>query len=314
MNIGLLTSGGDSPGMNPCLARLVVEASSKGHRTFGYKRGFYGVVEDDYSELRPLDVQSWYKLGGTMLKTSRMPDLTEEARQREIIAHLEDDDIDSLVVLGGDGSFRAAMDLNILHSKLNIVGIPCTIDNNIYGSDYTLGHDTAINKLTTYIDDISDTGMSMPGRVFFVETLGGWDDFLPHSAVLMGMADFSVLVERPLTDDQICERVEQCIIEKNRDYVLVTFAEAPGRMRGAAEAVHDKLGVSVKCNMLGFQQRGGVPSAADRMHASFFAAHAMNALLNDIKGKYVVYSGGGYGYMDLEKAREKKIFDHYNVL
>jgi 6-phosphofructokinase 1 len=313
MNIGLLTSGGDAPGMNPCLARLVMGAAERGHRTIGYRRGFRGVLEGDFIELSPIDVQGWHKLGGSVLKTSRVAELKEENCQRKIIARLDEDGVDALTVLGGDGSFRAAMDLDRLNPKLNIVGIPCTIDNNIFGSQYTLGHDTAINKLVTYIDDISDTGISMPGRVFFVETLGGWEDYLPHSAVLMGMADFSVLVERPMTNDQICGKVEACLREKKRDYVLATFAEAPGLMLKAAEAVRERLGVSVKCNMIGFQQRGGIPSAVDRLHAGRFAVCTLNAMENKIRGKYLVFSEGGYDYMDLASAKRKKVFDYTDV-
>jgi 6-phosphofructokinase 1 len=308
MKIGLLTSGGDSPGMNPCLAELVRLASAEGHTAIGYKRAFFGALEHDFTELRPIDTQSWYKLGGTVLKTARMQELKEVSRRKEIVKRVAEDGVGALIILGGDGSFRAALELEELAPAFNIVGIPCTIDNNIYGSDYTLGYDTALNKLVTYIDDISDTGISLPGRVFFVETLGGWDDFIPHSPVQMGMADFSVLAGYPMTDEEICDRVRECIARRRRDYVVVTFAEGPSRMLGAAEAVRKSLGVSVKCNMIGFQQRGGAPTATDRLRASGFARAALDAAVRNIRGKYVVYREGEYKYEDLSSAKLKKVF------
>jgi 6-phosphofructokinase 1 len=319
MNIGVITSGGDSPGMNPCLAQIVKNAAAKGHRVFGYRRGFPGVRDNDYAELTVKDTGGWYKLGGTVLKTGRMPELKEEAWQHRLIEQLVKNNIEAFLVLGGDGSFRGALDLHKLNNKLNIVGIPCTIDNNIYGSEYTLGFDTAINKQMAYIDDISDTGISLPGRIFFVETLGAWDSYLTHSSVLMGMADFGVLVERPITDDEILEKIKIIRNSGDKDYILVTFSEgtpenAIHRMLGTAEYVRKELGVSVKCNVLGYQQRGGVPTALERLHAAGFAKYAVEAADRKIMNKYVAYSKGQYVYIDLVNAGKKKSFSDYEEL
>ena len=214
-------------------------------------------------------------------------------------------------MIGGDGSFRGAFDLWTADKSLQIIGIPGTIDNNIFGSDYTLGHDTALNKLIAYIDDISDTGMSLPGRVFFVETLGAQDSYLPQSAVLMGMSDFSVLYEPRTTNDEIVQKVLEYRHLARRDYVLATFAEGAAQMFEAAEYVRNKLQLNVKCNLIGFQQRGGVPSAADRMHAAAFALHALNALEKGDGGKYLVHSQHTYKFIDLACAKQKKLFDNY---
>jgi 6-phosphofructokinase 1 len=299
MNIGVITSGGDSPGMNPCVARIVSRAVESGHRVLGFRRAFRGILERDSVELRPIDVEGWYKLGGTMLKTSRLPELTEKAVQQRVLDVLHESSIDALIVIGGDGSFRSAMELYALDSGINIVGIPGTIDNNIYGSQYTLGHDTALNKLVAYIDDISDTAMSLPGRVFFVETLGAFESYLPHSSVIMGMADFSVLYDPRTSNEEIAKKVAAFRKKGNRSYVLATFAEGANQMFTAAEYVRQKLNVNVKCNLIGFQQRGGVPSALDRMHAAGFANHALDAIEQGIHGKYVVYTNGSYSYRPL---------------
>jgi 6-phosphofructokinase 1 len=224
---------------------------------------------------------------------------------------LEEQKIGALIVIGGDGSFRGALDLSRHNPLLNVIGIPGTIDNNIFGSQYTLGHDTALNKLVNYIDDISDTAMSLPGRVFFVETLGAFESYFPKAAELMGMADFCVLYDPRTSNEEILHKVAEYRKRAQRSYVLAAFAEETKQMFEAAELVREKLKVNVKCNLLGFQQRGGVPSARDRLHASGFAGHALAAIEKGLFKKYVVYANGVYGYRDLEDARQKKIFDNY---
>ncbi len=313
MNIAVITSGGDSPGMNPCLAQIVKNAQSKGHKVYGYKRGFLGIRDNDYVELDLKDVQGWYKLGGTVLQAGRFPELKEIRWQKKLVENLKENHINALIVIGGDGSFNGALKLHEIDSSINIIGIPGTIDNNIYGSDYTLGFDTAVNKLVTYIDDISDTGLSMPGRVFFVETLGAWDGYLTHSPVLMGMADFSVLVEKPITDEAICSRVEKLIKDSSKDYVLVTFAEGTYRMFDTAKYVQETLNVTVKCNLIGYQQRGGVPTAIERIHAAGFAKYAVEAVEKSLMNRYIVFKDGKYDYMDIDLASNKKKFDLFEL-
>lgn len=305
--------------MNPCLAQIVKNAAEKGHRVFGYRRGFLGVRDNDYVELHVKDVGGWYKLGGTVLKTGRMVELTETVWQKKLIEQLEKNSIEAFLVLGGDGSFRGALALHNMNSALNIVGIPSTIDNNIYGTEYTLGFDTAINKQMAYIDDISDTGLSLPGRIFFVETLGAWDSYLPNSSVLMGMADFAVLTERPMTDEEILSRIKKLLAAGNNDYIMVIFAEGTPensihRMLATADYVRKALNANVKCNVLGYQQRGGVPTALERLHAAGFAKYAVLAADKRIMNKYVAYRKGEYVYIDLANADKKKNFGDYEPL
>ncbi|MDR2094467.1 MAG: 6-phosphofructokinase [Treponema sp.] len=311
MNIAVITSGGDSPGMNPCVARIVTEASAKGHHVFGYRCGYRGILEKDFIALAPADVENWYKLGGTMLKTGRFPSLVEEAVQERLVLNLKEQKIEALIVIGGDGSFRGALALSRHDPRLNVVGIPGTIDNNVFGSQYTLGHDTALNKLVNYIDDISDTAMSLPGRVFFVETLGAFESYFPKAAVLMGMADFCVLYAPRTTNEEIVQKVAAFREGAERSYVLAVFAEESKQMFEAADLTGEKLKIKVRCNLLGFQQRGGVPTACDRMHAAGFARYALAAIEGGLFRKYTVYSNGVYGYRDLDDARQKKVFDNY---
>jgi 6-phosphofructokinase 1 len=297
--------------MNACVARLVTLGAERGHEVTGFRGGYPGILAGDSVELRPAGTQGWYKLGGSVLKTGRLPSLVEEATQVALVERLRGCKIDALVIIGGDGSFRGALDLSARTSEVKFIGIPGTIDNNIYGSDYTLGHDTALNKLVSYIDDISDTGMALPGRVFFVETLGAFDSYLPQSAVLMGMADFSVLYEPKTSNEEIAQKVLEFRKLVRRDYVLATFAEGAQQMFDAADYVRQTLGLNVKCNLLGFAQRGGVPTACDRLHASAFALNAILALEAGAAGKYIVYKQGAYALLDFSFAAQKKQFDNY---
>lgn len=311
MKIGIITSGGDSPGMNPCIAGVVKNALAFGHEVYAFEHGYMGIQDNKIRPLRLNDVHGIYKMGGTVIKTGRLPELKERYVQQQLVEVLRSNGINALIVLGGDGSFRGAEDLHQQDPSISYIGIPCTIDNNIYKSEYTLGFDTALNKQMVYIDDIMDTALALPGRVFFVETLGAWDGYLAMSSTLMGMADYSVLVEREVTDEQIANIVEEELAKKQ--FSLITFAEGTYRMFDTAEYVRSKLGCSIKCNLLGYQQRGGVPTATDRLHAAAFAKYAVKAVHEGISNKYIAYQGGKYVYIELEEAVNKKVFDWYEL-
>jgi len=311
MKIGIITSGGDSPGMNPCIAGLVKNALAFGYEVCAFEYGFVGIRENRIRKLGLEDVHGIYKMGGTILKTARLPELKKREVQQELIDVLHGNGINALIVLGGDGSFKGAEVLYSLDSSINYICVPCTIDNNIYKSEYTLGFDTALNKQMEYIDDIMDTALSLPDRVFFVETLGAWDGYLAMSSTLMGMADYSVLVEREVSDDEIADIVQAALAKKR--FSLITFAEGTYRMFDTAEYVRKKLNCSIKCNLLGYQQRGGSPTATERLHAAAFAKYALKAVHEGIKNKYIAYQGGKYVYIDLKEAVNKKVFNWYEL-
>lgn len=311
MKIGIITSGGDSPGMNPCIAEIVKNAQSLGHEAYGFEYGFSGIRGNKIRPLGIRDIQGICKMGGTILRTSRLPELTRRDVQKELAAALGSNQIDALIVLGGDGSLKGADALSRIAPAINFIGIPCTIDNNIYKSEYTLGFDTAINKQAAYIDDILDTAISLPGRAFFVETLGASDGYLAMSSYHMGMADLSVLTERAVTDEEIACAVERAI--RRHGFAVVVFAEGTCRIFDTAKYVREKLGVAVKCNLIGYQQRGGSPTALERLHAAAFAKYAVRAAHQPIQNKYVVYSGGKYDYADLAEAGNSKTFNWYDL-
>ena len=307
MNIGILTSGGDSPGMNPCIANLVRKGTEAGHRVYAFEGGYLGIYNKKYRQMGLADINGLHKLGGTVIKSGRMPELKDKTHElQNILAEL---DIGALVVLGGDGTLRGANALS-KPGGVNIIGIPCTIDNNIHGSDYTLGHDTAMNKLVTYIDDITDTALSMGRRIFLVETLGGADGYFAWYSYQMGIADIALIMEQPMKDDEVVDRINSVFTVK--DYAIITVAEYMYGMAKIAEHIEKTTGITPKCNYIGYQQRGGSPTAADRIHAAAFAGLAIDAIRDSISNKYVAYKDGRYVYLDFTEAEKEKRFDITN--
>lgn len=308
MNIAVLTSGGDSPGMNPCIAKLVLEGEKRGHNVYGYMGGYPGILSCKANRLHSRDIYGLFRLGGSILKSGRLPELTQREVQRAVIERLTNDKIDALIVLGGDGSLRGAKDLGEMGTGINFIGIPCTIDNNIYGSDYTLGHDTALNRLVQYIDDITDTALSMGKRIFLVETLGGPDGYFARSMVDIGICDFAVTREHPLTDDEVADRIADIFSENNKDFVIVAVAEHTFPSDSLLEAIRNRLHIEPKINMIAYQMRGGRPTAFERLHAASFALCALHAIESGVHNKYVVYVDGRYKLEDLSLAGNAKPF------
>lgn len=315
MKLGIITSGGDAPGMNPCLAQIVREGQKRGHEIIGFEGGFRGIAEDKYRRLLSEEVALWYQRGGTCIKTGRFPELEKETVQKKIAKQLAAHGIEGLMVLGGDGSFKGALAVHRMLPELNMIGIPCTIDNNVYGSDYTLGFDTALNTQTTYMDGLMDTGESLDGRVFFIETLGAYDGYLAQSTYLMGMAEFAVLDEVPMKEEEIIQRVLQAREEKKSGSIYVMFSESDGKHRclRIADVIRDRYNVNIKCSILGFSQRGNAPTARDRLMASGFADRAIRAMETGVKNQYIVYRKGEFQYMDLSNASKKKVFDWHHI-
>lgn len=307
MNIAIISSGGDSPGMNPCIADLVLLANQHGHRTWYFTGGYPGIRDELLHPLAPCDVRGWHKMGGTNIRSGRLPELRTEAMQRRLVAVLRKYQIDALVILGGDGSFQGAKALSAMDGETNYIGIPCTIDNDIAGSDYSLGFDTALNKLSCYIGDITDTAISMYPRVFLVETLGGKDSYFARAAVEMGISDFSMLHGQPVDVDQLCEQIKSMIQQGHMRYALGTVAEEYPGLFDIIEEMKQKLQMPVRYNNVSYQQRGGIPTALELMHAAGFARYALHAAEAGIRDQYVVSQNGTYGYCDFAAATHKKL-------
>jgi len=308
MNIAILTSGGDSSGMNPCIAKLTLESEKRGYNVFGYIGGYSGILANTPKQIFSRDVYKIFKLGGTILKSGRMPELASIVTRNEVIKKLKSDKIDALIVLGGDGSFHGANAICKMDPGINIIGIPCTIDNNIYGSDYSIGHDTAMGRLVSYIDDITDTALSMGERIFIIETLGGPNDYFTQSMVDIGLCDFAITREHPMSDGAVVNIISQIISTGDKEFVIFAVAEDTLKSSTLIRAIYENTGITPKVNMIGYQQRGGVPTATERLHAASFALQAIRAVESGIQGKYIAYSGGRYKLLDFVSAEKEKPF------
>jgi len=312
--IGVLTSGGDSPGMNAAIRAVVRTSIYRGLDVFGIMRGYNGMIEDDISQMNSRSVANIIQRGGTILKTARSKDFYSEEGRKRAYENLQKRGIDGLVVIGGDGSFTGAYKLS---KEFNIpcTGIPGTIDKDLYGTDFTIGFDTAVNTAVSAIDKIRDTADSHD-RLFVVEVMGRHAGYIAlHSGIATGAENILMPEVNTTLDEMIASLGEQ---EKRKKLVtLVVVAEGyqpdPSNpdIKGANEVarlVNEKLkGLETRVTILGHIQRGGPPTCIDRFIASRMGYHAVQCL---IEGRHNVMVGilhNNMHYTPLEIAiREKQ--------
>ena len=303
--IGILTSGGDAPGMNACIRAAVRTASSMGIEIIGIKQGYKGLITSDVLSLSRNDVSNIIHTGGSILESSRCPEFeTIEGRQKAV-ANLLQQKIEGLVLIGGDGTFRGGV-LLAEESTINIIGIPGTIDNDVYGTDFTIGFDSAVNCAIEAIDRIRDTARTFE-RVFFVEVMGHHTGFIALQAGTAGGADSIVIPEYRLDVEDICKRLQEGHrLGKKSAIVVVAEAEKPGCSYQIAQEVARNTGFESRVCVLGHVQRGGRPTAADRVLGSELGATAVQALIDGTKGKMVGIVEGNVTYTPLRDTWEKK--------
>jgi 6-phosphofructokinase 1 len=278
--IGILTSGGDAPGMNACIRAAVRTAMANSVDILGIKRGYDGLINGDMSALDRKSIINIIHQGGTILETSRCPEFkTSEGRTRAIKV-LEGAAIEGLVLLGGDGTFRGGT-LLANECNVSIIGVPTTIDNDVYGTDYTVGFDTALNTALEAIDRIRDTAMSHE-RLFFVEVMGHHTGFIALESGIAGGAE-EIVIPEANSSDELWTRLRDSF-ERGKKSAVVVVAEGdqPGHTFTIAQEAKDKLQIESRVCILGHVQRGGPPTAHDRVLASNLGSAAVNALL---KGK-----------------------------
>jgi 6-phosphofructokinase 1 len=303
--IGILTSGGDAPGMNACIRAAVRTAIDKGMEITGIKRGYTGLITNEMSPLSRDDVSNIIHTGGSILESSRCAEFeTAEGRQKAA-ANLLQKKIEGLILVGGDGTFRGGA-LLAEESTIDIAGVPGTIDNDVYGTDFTIGFDTAVNCAIEAIDRIRDTARTFE-RVFFVEVMGHHTGFIALQAGIAGGADSLVIPEDPLDVKDICRRLQEGQrLGKKSAIVVVAEAQKPGFSYQIAGEVAKKTGYETRVCVLGHVQRGGSPTANDRILGSELGAMAVQALRDGQKGKMVGITGGKITYTPLRDTWEKK--------
>ncbi|MGF7397602.1 ATP-dependent 6-phosphofructokinase [Thermoanaerobacterium thermosaccharolyticum] len=298
MKIGIITSGGDCPGMNAFILELSKLCGKNNYDLIGYIGGYKGIEENNFIKLNFDNISGMAlgKKGGSLLLTGRYEDLKIGEKLIKFKQRIDEIGIDWLVVLGGDGSLKAAKKLSDLGLKL--VGVPATIDNNIIGTEYTMGFDTAINKTLQVINDIEDTATAMPGKVYIIETLGGDCGNIAKAALDEGAADIALIPENPISDDELVKLIKDKFNEGNK-YLIMTICEGLNKTMYYSEFLKKALNKKVHISIIGHQQRGGSPTAYDRYVARRFATQTFNLIKKDISGKMVCYISGKFKNCDL---------------
>ena len=277
--IGLLTSGGDAPGMNAAIRAVTRSAIFSGFKVKGIYRGYRGLVTDEIVEFKTQNVSNIIHHGGTILKTARCKEFTTFEGRQQAYDNMRRHDIDALVVIGGDGSLTGAREF-AAEFDVPIVGLPGTIDNDLYGTDHTSGYDTALNTVMWCVDRIRDTASSHE-RLFFIEVMGRDAGFLALNGAIASGAEAAIIPEISTEVDQLAELIESGFRKsKNSSIVLVAESPITGGAMGLAERVRKEYPqYEVRVTILGHLQRGGSPTARDRILASRMGAAAIDALL-----------------------------------
>lgn len=273
--IGVATTGGDAPGMNAAIRAVVRAGVAYGMRVFGIQRGWTGLANGEIEEMFSRSVSGIINRGGTILHTVRCPEFKRRSFQKKCVDVLSEFEIEGLVIIGGDGSFHAAHELRT-HWNIPVAGIPATIDNDISGTDYSIGFDTAINTALDAIDRIRDTAFSHE-RVFVVEVMGRERGFLALEVGIAGGADVILIPEIKMPLPQILKTLREKKLEGRKSFVVVT-AEGAWPAEDLSQKLRRATGFETRVSVLGHLQRGGAPTAFSRILASHLGVAAVKKL------------------------------------
>ncbi len=308
-SIGILTSGGDAPGMNAAIRAVTRAGIYNGFKMYGIYRGWEGLINDDMKEFTTEDVSGIICRGGTILKTARSKEfMTEEGRARAY-KNMRKHDIDALVVIGGNGSLTGAKIFAQEHDVC-VVGLPGTIDNDLYGTDNTIGYDTTMNTIMECVDRIRDTCQSHE-RIFFVEVMGRDAGFLAQNSAIACGAEAAIIPEESTEVDQLAEFMHRGI-RKSKKSCIVIVSESPkcGAMYYAERVKKEFPGMDVRVSILGHLQRGGMPSARDRILAGRTGVGAIEAIMQGQRNVMVGVRNNEVVYVPFSEAiRSDKPFD-----
>jgi 6-phosphofructokinase 1 len=289
--IGVFTSGGDAPGMNAAIRAVVRSAIAKKIEVMGILSGYVGMIDNKMLTLQMRDMANIIQRGGTILKTGRSAEFMRPEYRKTAAQNLKANGIDGLVCIGGDGSFRGAQALWAEH-QIPVVGIAGTIDNDVFGTDDTIGFDTAVNTAMQSIDKIRDTADSHD-RIFIVEVMGRDSGWIASQVGLAGGAEEILTTDNILPVDKIIENLKNSRARGKTSSIIITAeGQKPGRAYDLSEAIRKKSGLDSKVCILGHQQRGGSPTAHDRILASRLASAAVDALLAGQNNTMIGIQGG----------------------
>jgi 6-phosphofructokinase 1 len=301
--IGIVTSGGDAPGMNAAIRAVTRVGHSMGFQVIGFERGWDGLLTNCFKKLAPRAVGGIIQLGGTILHTLRCPTFEQPGGVETGAETLRLNDVDGLVVIGGDGSFRGALELSKKSDAL-IVGVPATIDNDVYGTDETIGFDTAVNTAVGIIDKIRDTAISHE-RIFIVEVMGRKRGFLALEVGMCVGAEVILIPENPLDLADIVNIMDDNSKKGKRAGIIVA-AEGFGNSNRLAQEMQRQTESEVRLSILGYAQRGGSPTARSRLLASLFAERAVELICEGKGSMAVGLQKGAVTSVELEKSAGNK--------
>ena len=275
--IAVMTSGGDSPGMNAAARAVVRTALYEGVKVYGINNGYQGMLDDDIEELTSRSVSDLIQRGGTFLGTARCPEFKTPEGRRKGYENLVKRGIEGLVIIGGDGSLTGGSLLS-KETGLPIVGLPGTIDNDVWGMDYTIGCDTAANTIVDAINKLRDTA-SAHRRIMLVEVMGRNSGWLAMMSGIAGGAEFVLVPEVKFNIDTMCEEIKE-MYDAGKRYSIIVVAEGAGSAIEIGKAVEEKTGIDTRVSVLGHIQRGGSPTVEDRMKASMLGEKAALAIIS----------------------------------
>ncbi len=309
--IAVMTSGGDAPGMNPAIRSVVRTANAKNIEVYGIRRGYTGLLAGDFERLTNRDVSGILQRGGTILQTARNDEFKTERGQKRALRSLNAHGVEGLVVIGGDGSLTGALTLHRL--GLPVVGIPGSIDNDIWGTNMSIGVDTALNTILDAIDKLRDTASSHE-RAFLLEAMGRNCGYLALMSGILGGAEMVVTPEHPMELEAIAQELDDAYT-RGKSHAIAIVAE------GSKHSIHEiaaylekhPCGFEVRITILGHVQRGGKPSAFDRLLATRMGVHAVEELLAGTSGMMVGLDGRKIVSVPLEEviSNRRNITDTY---
>ena len=301
--IGVLTSGGDAPGMNAAIRAVVRTALARGYKVRGIRRGYHGLLREEIIEMTARDVSDTIQRGGTILQTARCHSMRSEEGQQKAAAILKKYGIQALVVIGGDGSFAGAQKL--ANYGINVIGIPGTIDLDIACTEYTIGFDTAVNTAMEAIDKVRDTSTSHE-RCSVIEVMGRDAGYL---ALWCGIANGAERIIIPESEGYDEEAIVNDIIEnrkRGKKHYIIINAEGVGDSINMAKRIEAATGMETRASILGYMQRGGSPTCKDRVYASIMGAKAVELIAQGKKNRVVGYKNGEYIDFDINEALQMR--------
>ncbi|MDP1548053.1 MAG: 6-phosphofructokinase [Anaerolineales bacterium] len=313
--VGILTSGGDAPGMNAAIRAVVRTALANNMNVIGVMHGYEGLVNGEFRPLGARDVGGILQRGGTVLLTSRSKRFVESAGQRDAIRKMNEAGMDALIVIGGEGSMNGAYALS--QKGVKVIGIPGSIDNDIWGTNIAVGTDTAMNTIMDAVDKLRDTASSHQ-RAFLIETMGRNSGYLAVMAGIICGAEIVLIPEHPITVDEVAAAVEDAY-QRGKTHAIIINAEGSGIRTTELALRIDEMDVGFKTRMtiLGHIQRGGSPTAYDRLLASRMGVKAVEALVEGTHGMMTGLKGKGVEFIplvDVVSNKRKVNMEYYHMV